>query len=81
MDTAITAIRSLQDVIAGAVTVKLPTHFTGKRVEVIILPVEEGSTEAQLPRLLLTAPTLSEDDLKGYLQVRDWMVQWNVNEF
>lgn len=35
------AVRSVQEVIAGAVTVKLPAHFSGRRVEVIILPVEE----------------------------------------
>ena len=34
----------------------------------------EGRTEPmQLQRLLLATPTLSEDDLQGFAQVRDWM--------
>ena len=64
------AFRSVQDVIAGAVTIKLPAQFAGKRVEVIVLSVEENDREPQqLQRLLLTAPTLSEDDLQGFAQV------------
>lgn len=35
------AVRSVQEVIADAVTVKLPAHFARKRVEVIVLPLEE----------------------------------------
>jgi len=70
------AVRSVQDVIAGAVTIKLPAHFTGKRVEVIVLPVEENDQGPEhLQRLLLAAPTLSEDDLQGFAQVKDWMNQ------
>ncbi len=76
------AVRSVQEVIAGAVTVKLPAHFLGKRVEVIVLPLEEDAQEpGQLQRLLLTAPTLSDDELQGYTQVREWMSQWTVNEY
>ena len=76
------AVRSVQDVLAGVVTIKLPANFTGKRVEVIVLPLEENDREPQqLQRLLLAAPTLSEVDLQGFAQVRDWMNQWTVSEF
>ena len=76
------AVRSIQEVIAGAVTIKLPAHFAGKRVEVIILPVEEDEQElGELQRLLLAAPTLSDDELQEFAQVRDWMNQWIVSEF
>ena len=76
------AVRSVQEVIAGAVTIKLPAHFAGKRVEVIVLPVEEDEQRpGQLERLLLAAPTLSEDELRSYAQVREWMNQWTVSEF
>ena len=65
-------VRSVQEVIAGAVTIKLPARFAGKRVEVIVLSVEENDREPQqLQRLLLTAPTLSEDDLQGFTQVKN----------
>ena len=76
------AVRSVQEVIAGAVTVKLPAHFAGRRVEVIVLPMEGNGQEAELLQsLLLTAPTLSDDELQGFAQVREWMNQWSVSEF
>ena len=63
------AVRSIQEVIAGAVTIKLPAHFAGKRVEVIVLPVEEDEQElGELQRLLLAAPTLSDDELQDLLR-------------
>lgn len=76
------AVRQTQEVIAGTVTVKLPPHFGAKRVEVIVLPLEENDHEsAQLQHLLLTAPTSPESDLQGFVQVRDWMSRWTVSEF
>jgi hypothetical protein len=61
------AVRSVQEVIAGAMTVKLPAHFAGRRVEVIVLPMEENGQESELLQsLLLTAPTLSDDELQGF---------------
>lgn len=76
------AVRSVQEVISGAVTVRLPAHFTGRRVEVIVLPVEEDEQgPALLEDLLLAAPTLSDEDLKGFAEVREWMNQWTVSEF
>ena len=72
------AVRSIQEVIAGAVTIKLPAHFAGKRVEVIVLHVEEDEQEPErLQRLLLAAPTLSDDELQEFAQVRDWMNRSN----
>ena len=72
------AVRSIQEVIAGAVTIKLPAHFAVKRVEVIVLPVEEDEQDpGQLQRLLLAAPTLTDDELQGFAQVRDWMNRSN----
>ena len=76
------AVRSIQEVIAGAVTINLPAHFAGKRVEVIVLPVEGDDHEpGQLQRLLLAAPTMSDDDLQGFALVREWISQWTVSEF
>lgn len=76
------AVRSVQEVKDGAVTVHLPLHFADKRVEVIILPLEEDDSEpAQLQRLLLTAPTMSEDELQEFARAREWMNQWAVNGF
>ncbi len=76
------AVRQIQEVIASTVTITLPAHFTARRVEVIVFPVVEDEPEAeQLQELLLAAPTLSEDDLREFTQVRDWISQWTVSEF
>lgn len=76
------AIRQIQEVKSGAVTVALPVDFHAKRVEIIILPIEEFNNGAQnLQDLLLAAPTLTDDELQGYEKVREWMSQWNVNDF
>ncbi|OGB99941.1 hypothetical protein A2V82_08205 [candidate division KSB1 bacterium RBG_16_48_16] len=76
------AIRQIQKVKSGAVTVTLPSDFDAKQVEIIILPIDEVSGGAQsLQDLLLAAPTLSEDELKEFDKVREWMSQWNVNDF
>lgn len=61
------AVRRVQDVIDGAVTVQLPTHFTARRVEVIVLPIETPQDKpANLQELLLAAPVMSEDELQGF---------------
>ena len=70
------AVRQIQEVVADTVTIRLPEHFSARRVEVIVFPVTEDEQESrQLQCLLLTAPTLSEDDLQGFTQVREWMSQ------
>ncbi|MFQ5628070.1 MAG: hypothetical protein ACE5I1_04850 [bacterium] len=77
-----TAIRSIQDVKSGAVTINLPNDFHAKKVEIIILPVDEPSDgEQSLQDLLLDAPTLTEDELQEYETVREWMSQWHAKEF
>ncbi|MCI0692352.1 hypothetical protein L0337_10165 [candidate division KSB1 bacterium] len=76
------AIRQIQEVKSGAVTVALPVDFHAKRVEIIILAIEESNNGAQnLQDLLLAAPTLTDDELQDYEKVREWMSQWNVNDF
>jgi hypothetical protein len=76
------AIRKIQDVKSGAVIIDLPADFHARKVEIIILPIEESSDgEQNLQDLLLEAPTLTDGELQEYERVRDWMSQWNVKEF
>jgi len=76
------AIRQIQRVKSGAVTVALPPEFDTKQVEIIILPVDEVNGEAQnLQDLLLAAPTLTDDEIQEFDKVREWMNQWNMNDF
>ena len=75
------AVRSIHEVVAGSVTIRLPVDFAAKRVEVIILPVEEAQTKpSQLQRLLLAAPTISEAELDEFAQTREWMNRWHTGQ-
>jgi hypothetical protein len=76
------AVRSIHEVVGGSVTIRLPADFAAKRVEVIVLPVEDAQPESsRLQRLLLAAPTVSEADLDAFAQTREWMNRWQMNEF
>ena len=77
------AIREIHDVTAGSVLVRLPTNFPTKRVEIIILPVEEETLtrRQRLQALLLAGPVLNEDELKSYEAKQDWMNQWQLPNF
>lgn len=78
------ALKEIQEVKSGTVTIALPDDFHAKRVEIIILPIEEEGQTTSTPNLqslLLTAPTLTEEELQEFENVREWMNQWNVKEF
>jgi hypothetical protein len=76
------AVRSIHDVVGGSVTIRLPVDFAAKRVEVIVLPIEEVQPETlRLQRLLLAAPTVSEVELDEFAQTREWMNRWQMNAF
>lgn len=76
------AIRQIQDIHAGTITVTVPANFPATRAEIIILPVEDAKESLQhLQHVLLNAPTLSEEELHPFIDVREWMNQWNVNTF
>jgi hypothetical protein len=76
------AIRQIQEIHDGKVTVTVPENFPATRAEIIILPVEDVKASAQhLQNALLNAPTLTEAELQPFLDVQDWMNQWNVNNF
>lgn len=68
------ALRKIEDVKSGSIKIDLPADFHAKRVEIIILLVEDSENGQQsLPDLLLEAPTLTDDELQEYSKVRDWM--------
>jgi len=77
-----TAIRQIHKVTSGAFTVTLPSDFYAKEVEIIILPIgDENGKSQHLQKLLLAAPTLTEDELHKFEEVREWMHQKNISEF
>ena len=76
------ALRKIQEVKSGVLKIDLPSDFSAKRVEIIILPLDEPEAETdQLQKLLLEAPTFSTDEMKEFENVRKWFAQWNVREF
>ena len=66
------AIREIKNVKSGSIKIDLPADFHAKKVEIIILPVDEPENGRQkLKDLLLQAPILSVDELQEYDRIRD----------
>lgn len=75
-------IRRIASVKSGSIMIKLPENFKNKKVEVIISPVDESKHGSKhLQDLLLEAPTLSDKELGGFNEIRDWMRKWSVKKF
>jgi len=76
------AIRQIKEVKSGSITIDLPSNFHAKQVEIIILPIEEKPIEEQTVQdLLLSAPTLTDDELLEFQRVREWMNKWDVKTY
>lgn len=77
------AIRQIREITAETLTVQIPKNFPAKRAEIIILPLDEPAKNglSDLQRVLLNAPTLNDDELHRFENVREWMNQWNVSNF
>ena len=76
------AIRQIHTIKSGAVTIQIPADFPSKQVEIIVLPVEEKKGKTRnLQELLLAAPTLTDAETQEFEKVREWMNQWQVNDF
>lgn len=84
------AIRQIHAVKFGVVTIALPAAFQTKRVEIIVLSIndvdDDVDNEIQEPyqalqSILLFAPTLTADELSEHENVREWMNQWHVTDF
>jgi hypothetical protein len=65
------AIRQIQTVTSGAVTVTFAPEFDAKQVEILISPIDDVQAGAQQLRdLLLAAPALTDDGLQTFDNVR-----------
>ena len=59
-------IKQYTDVINGSIHVNLPRDFTAKRVELIILSVEDKETDNEaFQQFLLDSPEMTDDDLRA----------------
>lgn len=71
------AIKQVQAIQGGVVTIRLPQDFPSTRAEIIVLPVEElsGRQQQSLQQILLDAPTLTNEDLRPFEEIRERMNQ------
>ncbi|MFY7999740.1 MAG: hypothetical protein ACOVSW_14165 [Candidatus Kapaibacteriota bacterium] len=66
---------------AGVLTLIVPRELDGKRLLVTITEntsehVPPANPNAQLLSILLSAPTLSEEDMQGFTEARTHLNQW-----
>jgi len=77
-----TVITKIVDGQSGSIKIDLPPEFHNKKVEIIILPIEESKNSGQsLQELLLAAPTLSDAELQEYDDVRTSIEKWIIRGF
>jgi hypothetical protein len=66
---------------AGRLLLTVPHEFEGKRLTITIAEAEQNPTtlhhNAELLELLLTAPTLSEEELQGFTDARVHLNEWS----
>ena len=61
------AYRQIHNVTSRTVKIQIPDEINSKRVEIIILPVDEIKENSQsLQSILLNAPTLTEEELNQF---------------
>lgn len=82
--SAMNAIRTFAEVKDHEVRLRLPDSITSKNVEVIIIPLEKESEPSSdesklsdLQKLLLEAPSLSDEDYELIIEKRKALNKWN----
>ena len=77
------AIRSVLKLKNHKVQITLPKSFNEDYVEVIILPFKSNNVDTtdfkkiELQKLLLEAPTMSDDDYDSFQEKRKHFNKWN----
>ena len=78
-DKQMNALRKVVDIKAGKLVIDIPPDFATSKVEVIILPIEGTTSEiTEFQKLLLNAPTLTDDEFGHFTQVKEQLSQWDV---
>jgi hypothetical protein len=80
------AVREIKQIKDHKVIIELENDFDdGDEVEVIILPLSKKDKRERLKKLLLSGPTLTNDELSCVEneigQVKDWIKEWNIEKF
>ncbi len=71
------ALRQYTEVINGIIHINLPKDFTAKRVELIILPVDEDNTDSSdFQQFLLESPEMTDEEFEAIQEKRRHLNQW-----
>ncbi|ASF44599.1 hypothetical protein [Methylovulum psychrotolerans] len=72
------AIKQYTEVINGSIHVNLPKDFTAKRVELIILAVDDNNPDTNnFQKLLLDSPEMTDEEYQAIQEKRRHLKQWN----
>jgi hypothetical protein len=71
------AIRQYTEVIDGSIQIRLPTDFTAKRVELIILSADDNDTDSgHFQQFLLNSPEMTDEEFQAIEEKRRHLNQW-----
>ncbi len=71
------AIKEYTEVINGSIHIDLPKDFTAKRVELIILSIDDnGADLSGFQRFLLNSPEMSDEEYQAIEVKRRHLNQW-----
>lgn len=71
------AIKQYTEVIDGSIHIHLPTDFTAKRVELIILSADDNDTDSgDFQRFLLDSPEMADEEFQAIEEKRRHLQQW-----
>ena len=71
------AIKQYTEVINGSIHVSLPENFTAKRVELIILSIDEDNTDSSdFRQFLLESPEMTDEEFETIQEKRRHLNQW-----
>ncbi|MDS4027990.1 MAG: hypothetical protein RKO25_13525 [Candidatus Contendobacter sp.] len=71
------AIKKYTEVINGCLHIDLPTDFTAKRVELIILSADDHNADADhFQQFLLDSPEMTDEEFQTIEEKRQHLKQW-----
>ena len=71
------AIKQYTEVINGSIHINLPKDFTAKRVELIILSIDDNYVDSSdFQQFLLNSPEMTDEEFETIEQKRRHLNQW-----
>ena len=71
------AIKQYTEVINGSIHINLPKDFTAKRVELIILSIDDNQVDSSdFQQFLLNSPEMTDEEFEAIQEKRRHLNQW-----